>query len=251
MPDQVKPVARPWQRFLRFSVRGLIVMVLVIGVWLGWLAHSARIRREAVAAILKAGGSVAYDWEYVDGNVTRGRKPWAPEWLVDLIGVDYFGHVTVALIGTRSTVTEAVMLEVGRMTQLQDLILSNTSVGDTGLVHLSRLRKLTSLHLSGTQITNAGLASISGLTSLSALGLSRTQVTDAGLEHLTELTKLEFTVSGSTAQGRSNDHCGPFVPIFGWSHFPGDPSNHVQAIPRFRFIYDIASHCKSNSNSTV
>ena len=47
------PVARPWRRFLRFSVRGLIVLVLVIGVWLGWLVRSARIQREAVAAIRK------------------------------------------------------------------------------------------------------------------------------------------------------------------------------------------------------
>jgi hypothetical protein len=51
--------ARPWQRFLRFSVRGLIVVVLVIGVWLGWLVRSARIQREAVAAIRIAGGNVS------------------------------------------------------------------------------------------------------------------------------------------------------------------------------------------------
>ena len=39
MPDQAKSVARPWRRFLRFSVRGLIVLVLVIGV--GWAGLSA------------------------------------------------------------------------------------------------------------------------------------------------------------------------------------------------------------------
>ena len=39
-----KPVSRPWRRFLRFSVRGLIVRVLVIGV-----------------AIERAGAWVEYD----------------------------------------------------------------------------------------------------------------------------------------------------------------------------------------------
>ena len=56
MTDQAKPVSRPWRRFLRFSVRGMIVVVLVIGGWLGWLVRSARIQREAVAAIEEAGG---------------------------------------------------------------------------------------------------------------------------------------------------------------------------------------------------
>ena len=56
MTDQAKPVSRPWRRFLRFSVRGMIVLVLVIGGWLGWIVRSARIQREAVAAIEKSAG---------------------------------------------------------------------------------------------------------------------------------------------------------------------------------------------------
>ena len=60
MPEA--PVARPWQRFLRLTVRGLIVLVLLIGAGLGWLVRSARIQREAVAAIETAEGEVSYDW---------------------------------------------------------------------------------------------------------------------------------------------------------------------------------------------
>ena len=37
MTDQAKPVSRPWRRFLRLSVRGLIVLVLLIGAGFGWL----------------------------------------------------------------------------------------------------------------------------------------------------------------------------------------------------------------------
>ena len=33
------PISRPWRRFLRFSVRGLIVVVLLIGGGLGWLVR--------------------------------------------------------------------------------------------------------------------------------------------------------------------------------------------------------------------
>jgi len=53
------PVSRPWRRFLRLHVRGLIVLVLLIGLGLGWIARDARnvrIQREAVTAIKNAGG---------------------------------------------------------------------------------------------------------------------------------------------------------------------------------------------------
>ena len=40
MTDQVKPSPRPWRRFLRYTCGGLIVLVLVTGVWLGWIVHA-------------------------------------------------------------------------------------------------------------------------------------------------------------------------------------------------------------------
>jgi hypothetical protein len=55
------PVSHPWRRFLRFSVRGMIVLVLVIGAGLGWIVRNAHIQRDAVAAIKSAGGRVYYD----------------------------------------------------------------------------------------------------------------------------------------------------------------------------------------------
>jgi hypothetical protein len=87
------PASRPWRRFLRFSVRGMIVLVLVIGGWLGWVVRSARIQRDAVSAIRKDGNHVAYDWQWNNGSFVGARRnPWAPRWLVDFLGIDYFGH---------------------------------------------------------------------------------------------------------------------------------------------------------------
>ena len=63
------------------SVRGLIALVLVIGVGLGWLVNSRVFSRDAVAAIRHAGGTVDYDWESRDGSATRAEKPWAPDGL--------------------------------------------------------------------------------------------------------------------------------------------------------------------------
>ena len=190
MPDQAKAASRPRRRFLRFSVRGLIVLVLLVGVWLGWIVRIARIQREAVAAIMGAGGGVKYDWERERrrGKVIPGGRPRAPKWLADLVGVDYFGHVN--RVGLGRSLSDTVMREVGRLTQLEHLSLYDSSPTDTGLVHLKGLTKLRELNFVFTNISDAGLAHLSTLTDLSKLTIVSTSVTDAGLVHLKGLNKL-------------------------------------------------------------
>ena len=61
MPDPPLPASR--RHRLRLNVRGLLILVLVVGGWLGWVARSARTQREAVAAIQLQGGWVYYDWQ--------------------------------------------------------------------------------------------------------------------------------------------------------------------------------------------
>jgi internalin A len=188
------PVPHPWLRSLRYSVRGLIVLVLVIGTGLGWIVHQANVQRDAVAAIERTGANVLYSWDFEEGNRIPGGTPWAPQWFADLIGVDYFGHVTfVGLpIPMYPPATDATLAEVGRLTRLQVLSADSTSLSDAGLAHLKGLAKLSRLELNGTRITDAGLAHLKGLTNLSHLGLSGTKVSDAGLAHLKGLTKLIY-----------------------------------------------------------
>jgi hypothetical protein len=66
-------------------MRGLIVGALASGAALGWLVRSARIQREAVAAITRAGGFVLYNWEDKNTDHPWSLIPWAPRWFVDLI----------------------------------------------------------------------------------------------------------------------------------------------------------------------
>jgi hypothetical protein len=207
-------ISRPWRRSLRISVRGLIVVVLVCGVWLGWLVRGARIQREAVAAITRAGGSAKYDWGWTDGNYLPGEKFSKPGWLVKRIGVDYCGRVTQVWLFSSSTEADATLVHVGRLSQLQRLDLyrapfsdaglanlkgmtklsyldlGDSHVSDTGLANLKGMIRLSHLDLSGTQVTDAGLAHLTGLTNLSTLGLGHTQVSDAGVVHLKRLTNL-------------------------------------------------------------
>ena len=66
----------PWRRILHVSLRSLMVVVLVIGGWLGWMVHQARVQRDAVAAVRKLQGTALYDWERKDGRAISNGKPW-------------------------------------------------------------------------------------------------------------------------------------------------------------------------------
>jgi len=201
------PASRPWRRFLRFSVRGLIVLVLVMGAGFGWIVRSARIQREAVAAIRRGGGTVSYEWEQKGGLLLQNGSPAAPKWLVDALGVDYFGHIVVA---SDVNLSVAEMAHIGRLSALQSLTfalpaLRSSPVGsaltdrspvhevtDAGLADLEGLTSLTFLDLDHARVTDAGLVHLEGLTKLELLGLTATLITDGGLVHLNGLTNLEW-----------------------------------------------------------
>ena len=184
---------RSWRRFLRFGVRGLIVLVLVIGAGLGWTVRPAHVQRYAVAAIRKAGGSVSYNSEFSIEKYLPAGQTGALSSLVNLVGIDYFGHVTEACAYNMSAATsDEVMSQVGRLAQVQSLGLSDSAVSDAGLVQLKGMTNLSVLLFDHTQISDAGLVQLKGLTHLRYLYLQGTRVTDAGLVHLKGLTNLYY-----------------------------------------------------------
>ena len=124
---------------LRLSVRALIVLVLIVGGWLGWLVRGARIQREAVTAIRRAGGWVYYDRQRRgDLQYDPFAEPGGPRWLVDRVGVDYFSSpVYVTFVMQRPD--DGIMAPIARLGRIERLELSGPKVTDAGLVHLGEL----------------------------------------------------------------------------------------------------------------
>ena len=103
----------------RLSVRELAVLVLIVGGGLGWFIRSAKIQRQAVEVINKVGG-VQYDWQSSHSRAGTRTGPWAPKWLVERAGVDFFSHVTAVEITAHET-TNLEMRHIGNLTRLEKL----------------------------------------------------------------------------------------------------------------------------------
>ncbi|MDP6446856.1 MAG: hypothetical protein QF805_23895, partial [Pirellulaceae bacterium] len=78
----------------RFRLRTLLLLMLVIGVALGWRVERARRQRKAVQFVQQVRGTYAYDFEYDEaGQRLVDTKPHGPIWLNDRLGVDFFNTV--------------------------------------------------------------------------------------------------------------------------------------------------------------
>ena len=150
--DDEPPVAaqkHSKRRWFQFSLRTLMIFTLICAVasaWLGIKIDQKRKEREAVAAIGKLGGKVAYDYDWIIGG-----KPPGPDWLRHLFGENIFSEV----------------VEVD--------LLAASNVTDAELEHLKALTHLQSLNLTGARITDAGLANVERLTELQTLVLDQNQ----------------------------------------------------------------------------
>src|SRR5947209_7824345 len=93
------PSPRPRLRRLSLGVKGLLALVAAFGVYLSWVAHLARTRREAIATIQMAGGRIGYDWEWVEHNPPLSRRDSALRWLRGLVGDDSLGDPNFVELG--------------------------------------------------------------------------------------------------------------------------------------------------------
>ena len=213
------PDSRPWRKYVRISVRGLIVLVLAVVAGLGWIVRQAHVQRDAVAAIIKARGQASYDidpnHETVGGkNLSAWRRL-----LGEFIGIDFVFHVVQASIDVRlanndvarqqalarlgdleqleqvnlagKSVTDGDLARLAGLKHLQGLMLQNSGISDDGLAHLESLTNLREIWITHAGVGDLGLGHLKGLTNLKHLTYYDTRLTDMGMAHLQELRGLE------------------------------------------------------------
>lgn len=171
-------------RWLRFSLRGALIVITVACLALGWIVDEVRDGRLAVATIHELGGRIRYKRQ-----PQTASAPSPMRWLRLVMGEEYTGIVNDVSFAN-CKLSDADLACVGRLTSLDRLDLDYTVVGDAGIQHLTGLQKLTWLDVEDTQITDRALASIGKLKALRYLILDGTNVTDDGLRSLQTLQSL-------------------------------------------------------------
>ena len=86
-------------------------------------------------------------------------------WLREFVGVDFFTNsASVSFNGDYDTITDAGLVHLSALTQLQRLAIERAPVTDAGLEHVKNLTRLQWLYLDGTQITDVGMDFVARLT---------------------------------------------------------------------------------------
>ncbi len=200
------------RRWLRFSLRTLLLLTTGVCVYLGWLVSSARDQRLAVQAIEDQRGDVYYDFELdEEAELIDDAQPPGPAWLRERIDrhlIDNVAYVSFEYVGIQdvSSLTKLRKLRkldldtakirdlrpLAGLTRLEWLFLANTPIHD--ISPLAELHDLRTLVLRNTQVSD--LSALRELTELRQLYLQDSQVED--LKPLAGLTELEFLILDRT-----------------------------------------------------
>ena len=161
------------RRWLRFSLRTMLIGTALVGVVLGLHLRSVRRQRFVKARIHELGGSYFCEWGLpISEDIV-------PNWLERVLGEDHFqtvNHVNLSSTG----VSDDQLKFLDDLPYLETLYLEDgTTVTDDGLRHLIEIASLRNLYLPDT-ITDEGLAVLVNMPQLETLILSDSEVKDAG-----------------------------------------------------------------------
>ena len=201
---------KPKRRWFRFSLRMLLVVVTVLCVWLGFKVNAARRQREAVAAILKAGGSVNYTYELRQDAkrfpgpgfsmllIVRNASIPGPAWLRKLIGDDYFRTaVQVQIALSDEDAAKATINEIANLPAIRCVALyargRNCNIQDSDQAPLGQLKKLERLVLRNTRVSGVFLSQLSNPAGMLQLGMTGVvhDIDDTAMAQIGKMTNLK------------------------------------------------------------
>jgi hypothetical protein len=164
----------------RIGVAAVVITALFGGVQAFWFMISHH-QMLAAAELQKIGATVLWACRFDDRMMAKeSQQLVAPSWLVP--GDGYVAGVYLSNLRQKDVDEKLISLESCR--GIRDLLLNNLPISDAALLHVAHLTNLESLDLRNTEITDAGLRSLAALKHLKHLNLCGTRVTATGLATL-------------------------------------------------------------------
>ncbi|HEV2972021.1 MAG TPA: hypothetical protein VGY55_18755, partial [Pirellulales bacterium] len=138
------------RRWYQFSLRSLMIFTLIVATasaWLGRRIEQKRREHDAVVAIKALHGWIQYDYEQVSPHVSG--------WYVVHSEPSFFSEVIS--VELRELASDADLVNLKCLNQLEFLDLSGSQVTDAGLANLKEMGQLLRVDVKGTKVTFAGV----------------------------------------------------------------------------------------------
>jgi hypothetical protein len=145
-----------------------------------WLLFSHQ-QRLAAAELEQLGATVIWAWRLDERMLAKGSPRFlAPSWI--LPGDGYVASVYLA--NSKADDLDDKLTAIESCRGIRELVLNDSRITDAALVHVARLPNVDCLQLGNTEITDAGLHNLAALKKLKRLNLNGTRVTPAGVATL-------------------------------------------------------------------
>jgi hypothetical protein len=180
------------KRVFHISLRTMMIIFTVLCVLLGWKVYRVQRQKQAIAVVEASAGFIVYDYQR-NRNID-GYLP-GPDWLCELLGVDYFAAVVAVGFQKYKDIAP-----LGSLTDLGTLYLADAEQQD--LATVARLANLRALALDGGSFSD--LSPLAKLTRLEELQLIGSNFDDEEIERLKRMLpncrvlcrELEHTMPG-------------------------------------------------------
>lgn len=204
-PANAPPAPRRRWWWAAFSLRVLMLAVLVVGGLVGWQARRANLQRRAVAQLREAGASILYDWQIRTPAQPARSNPPGPGWLRRVVGDELFQEVHFADLDVArlkpGEPTDPTMMALAGLDHLDTLNLIYPPVNDVQFARLRGLPRIKTAILLDTKLTAGAIETCRTWPSLEVLAVRFDQAQPAGsilprLSGMDQLKRLNLSPIG-------------------------------------------------------
>jgi hypothetical protein len=190
---------KPNRRWFRFTLRGLMICVLILCVWLAWVVNRAHFQRDLLAALDRCDAVPKFSIEFNEQGeeIEPGQTDFEPSafanWLAPWIGEEYFYPTIVgARFYEHSPTIEALRL-LARLPRVYVLSFSAAGISSEMLDQIKSLPAIERLEI--TDASDDLLMHVAQLKSLKRLSLQGEFGTFDCLQQLDNLRELDVSSS--------------------------------------------------------